>query len=145
MRSITDRTSEFVARFFGENNLIPGVLGEMMGETRAIETDLGRCYARSMASLKSPPCLLAAQALAACRPEAVIVDGAGAEENRIECHSDAGGFCRRIHDDDAQLRKRLLALCMRARMQSRPVGYALTKGDAVTLAFSSSACRVVPA
>src|SRR6476659_8875767 len=75
--------SEFVARFFGENNLIAGVLGEVIGQTRAIETEVGRV----LCSIDGQPGIAALpsgrKAWAACRPEAVVIDGAGAEENQI--------------------------------------------------------------
>ena len=136
--------SEFVARFFGENNLIPGVLGEMMGEKRAIETDLGRV----LCSIDGQPEIAALpsgrKAWAACRPEAIVIDGAGAEENRVSAIVTQVAFAGASTITSA-VAKAAPSLVMRARMQSRPVGYALAKGDAVTLAFSSTACRVVPA
>jgi spermidine/putrescine transport system ATP-binding protein len=136
--------SEFVARFFGENNLIPGVLGEMIGETRAIETEVGRvlCSIDGQPEIVALPC--GRKAWAVCRPEAVVMDGAGTEENQISAIVTQVAFAGASTMTSA-VAKAAPGLVMRARLQSRPVGYTLAKGDAVTLAFASTACRVVPA
>ncbi len=66
---------EFVARFFGENNLVAGTLGPVQDELRSIDTVLGRL----VCSIGGQPHLRAAangaRAFAAFRPEALRLAG----------------------------------------------------------------------
>ena len=63
--------TEFVARFFGDNNLIGGRLGAVDGEIRDIETELGRflCAVDAQEEVKSVPAGHAA--FAVIRPESI--------------------------------------------------------------------------
>ncbi|TGV84520.1 TOBE domain-containing protein, partial [Mesorhizobium sp. M2D.F.Ca.ET.145.01.1.1] len=74
---------EFVARFFGENNLVAGKLGPVQGEQRPIETALGRL----VCSVSGQPHLKAAadgaSAFAAFRPEALRLADANDGDNRF--------------------------------------------------------------
>ena len=74
---------EFVARFFGENNLVPGTLGAASGDTRAVETALGRfiCAIGDDAGLRAAP--EGAAAFAAFRPEALQVEPRALQSNRF--------------------------------------------------------------
>ncbi len=62
---------EFVARFFGDNNLVPGTLGAIDGDYRAIDTAFGRllCAMNGQQNLRSAAA--GTQAFAVFRPEAL--------------------------------------------------------------------------
>ena len=62
---------EFVARFFGENNLVAGKLGAASGDRRVIETALGpvQCTIGDDAALREAP--VGASGFAVFRPEAL--------------------------------------------------------------------------
>jgi spermidine/putrescine transport system ATP-binding protein len=83
-----------------------------------------------------------AKALAACRPEAIGIGPDAPGENRVEAHiaqiafAGASTMVAATPDMDP-------TLSLRARQPSRPDGAALSPGDAVTLAFPASACRLV--
>lgn len=64
---------EFVARFFGENNLVPGKLGAVSGDTRAIDTVIGRivCSIGDDPDLRGAP--NGTSGFAVFRPEALQV------------------------------------------------------------------------
>ncbi|MQT14153.1 ABC transporter ATP-binding protein [Segnochrobactrum spirostomi] len=139
---------EFVATFFGDNNLIAGTLGPVSGTRRAIETSLGTivCSIEGQPELAAAPA--GARAFAACRPEAMEVgpinDRDPARENAIAATIDQvafGGASTMAFATAAGDR----AISLRARLQSRPEGTPLAAGDAVTLSFRADDCRLVPA
>lgn len=74
---------EFVARFFGENNLVPGKLGAVSGHTRAIDTAIGRlvCSTGDNAALRGAP--EGTSAFATFRPEAVQLAPEATGPNRF--------------------------------------------------------------
>jgi len=126
---------EFVARFFGENNLVAGTLGPVHGELRSIDTALGRL----VCSVKGQPDLRAAadgaSAFAAFRPEALHVAQADETENRMEGRIADIAFAgastvARIVPDAAD------GLLLRLRLPSRIDGGTLSAGQKVELAFA---------
>ncbi len=138
---------EFVATFFGDNNLIPGMLGPTSGHRRSIETSLGTL----LCSIKGQPALAEApvgsRAFATCRPEAITIgpaSGAGAAENRIAATIDQVAFGGASTMAFAKAAKDP-SIALRASLQSRPEGSAVSAGDAVTLSFRAEDCRLVPA
>ncbi|HEY8595412.1 MAG TPA: ABC transporter ATP-binding protein [Devosiaceae bacterium] len=74
---------EFVARFFGDNNLVPGTLGATTGGERAIQTSLGTliCSIEGQEHLRSAP--FGAPAFAAFRPEALHPHEGDSQVNRL--------------------------------------------------------------
>jgi len=74
---------EFVARFFGDNNLVPGILGRADGNLRAIDTGIGRffCDISGQDRLKSVP--EGTKAFAAFRPESLRQSSGGAPGNTV--------------------------------------------------------------
>ncbi|MDQ0474254.1 ABC transporter ATP-binding protein [Labrys wisconsinensis] len=135
---------EFVAKFFGENNLIPGTLGPVEGTLRSIETGVGPI----LCSVEGQPAMAAApagsRAFAMCRPEAIGIGEAAPGENRIAATIGQVAFAGAATMATATA-ERDPALSLRARLPSRPDGSALTPGETVTLAVPASACRLVPA
>ena len=66
--------SEFVARFFGDNNLVEGTLGGVDGNRRLLETAIGQlaCSCEGTPELLAAPA--GARAFAVIRPEAIRLD-----------------------------------------------------------------------
>ena len=135
---------EFVARFFGENNLIPGTLGPTDGKTRAIDTAAGRviCAVDGQPDMAAAP--EGSPAFAVCRPEAVTIGDDAAGENRFPvsigqvAFAGASTMATATALDDR-------GLSLKARMPSRPGGASLRPGDTVTFVVPASTCRLVPA
>jgi spermidine/putrescine transport system ATP-binding protein len=135
---------EFVARFFGENNLLPGRLGPLGGAIRSLETSLGvlRCSVEEHSEMATAPA--GSAAFAVCRPEAIRFGENARGENRVEVRVGQvsfGGASTMIvaHAiaDPAQ------ALSM--RLPSRSDGTSLAAGDSATFTFAADQCRLVPA
>lgn len=125
---------EFVARFFGENNLVPGKLGPVAGGLRAIETAIGRL----VCSVENQPGLVnaaeGAAAFATFRPEALHrVHGEGAE-NRLAGHvadlafAGASTVVTIATNDNA--------MPLRMRLPSRAEGSTLRAGEPISLSFT---------
>lgn len=126
---------EFVARFFGENNLVPGALGPVKGELRSIETGLGRL----VCSVVGQPQLKAAadgtSAFAVFRPEALHLANAQDADN---CFSGkivdmAFGGSSTVAAITAGYGEN--APRLRLRFPSRVNGSALTCGQTMALSF----------
>ncbi len=132
--------SEFVARFFGDNNLVPGTLAEGVGEARAINTALGRlvCSTGGDPALGSAPA--GASAFAVFRPEALQTDPAE-PLNRFTGRLDEIAFhgastIAHVATEPGDIRLRL-------RLPSRAEGIALADGDRLTLGFSPAQAHLV--
>jgi spermidine/putrescine transport system ATP-binding protein len=133
---------EFVAKFFGENNLIPGTLGPVNGTQRLIETSLGAI----LCSVEGQPDLAAAppgsRAFAVCRPESMQIGEAAEGENRIAATVSQVAFGGASTMATA-VASRDPGLVLRARLPSRPDGSGLDPGRSVTLVAPAQACRLV--
>lgn len=134
---------EFVARFFGENNLVPGTLGAVQGDQRCIDTALGRliCSIEGQPGLKSAPD--GASAFAAFRPEALHLadahDACNRFSGKIVDLAFAGSSTVAIiavGDDGSPSR-------LRMRLPSRVGGSALTWGETVALSFAPREAHLV--
>ena len=133
---------EFVAKFFGENNLIPGTLGPAHDSFRTIETSLGPI----LCSVDGQPGLAAApagiKAFAVCRPESMQLGESSIGENRFAATIGQVAFAGASTMATATA-ARDPTLVLRARLPSRPDGSGLDPGHAVTLVARASACRLV--
>jgi spermidine/putrescine transport system ATP-binding protein len=132
---------EFVARFFGENNLLPGRLGPVSGAERVVETAVGpiRCTVGEDLVLRTAPA--GAPGFAVFRPEA-LRPGA-AEQNRIAGRVTDIAFAGAstlahvaISDDHAVPHLRL-------RVPSRVGGSELVPGEALELGVAVSDAHLV--
>ncbi len=134
---------EFVARFFGENNLVPGTLGAVRGDLRAIDTPLGRM----ICSIAGQPHLKSAQegasAFAAFRPEALHLGDAREDRNhfsgKVVDLSFAGSstiVMIAAGEDNAALR-------LRMRLPSRVDGNALIRGEPIAPSFAFREAHLV--
>lgn len=134
--------SEFVAKFFGDNNVVPGTLGATQGMTRAVETSLGTilCSVEGQPDIASAP--IGRKALAVCRPETVAIGDVPAAENRIPVTiaQMAFGGASTVVTATADLDP---TQSLRARLPSRPEGTSLSQGDRTTLSFNARETRLV--
>ncbi|MCX5572004.1 ABC transporter ATP-binding protein [Kaistia nematophila] len=136
--------TEFVAKFFGENNLVPGTLGPVDGATRAIDTAIGRlvCAVDGQPQIAALPA--GSPALAVFRPEAVGIGNGAGDGNRIAARIAQvafGGASTMVNAAAIDQPQQVL----KARLQSRPDGTALSQGETVAFTVPTSACRLVPA
>jgi len=130
---------EFVARFFGENNLVPGKLGVVDGDFRAIDTPLGQL---SCCIGNQPDLRAAAEgqaAFAVFRPEALSPAGAEDSVNRFsgsvrDCAF--SGSSTVAHIDAAGQHLRL-------RVPSRATGSQFRQGETMALSFSARESHLV--
>ena len=139
-------SSEFVAKFFGENNLIPGTLGAVAGARRTIETSLGPI----LCSVEGQP------DIAAC-PSGTqgLRHGAGRNRSRSTARPAARTASRqrsRASPLPALRRWRRPSPTKDAGLVHAGRGWRAGRtarrsrpGRAVTLVFAAEACRLVPA
>ncbi|RUZ73277.1 ABC transporter ATP-binding protein [Mesorhizobium sp. M7A.F.Ca.US.006.01.1.1] len=127
---------EFVARFFGENNLVAGKLGPIQGELRSIETALGRL----ICSISDQPHLKAAtdgaSAYATFRPEALHLADAKDTDNRFSGTISDMAFGGSSTVATIMAGADNAAQRLRLRVPSRVDGSALKSGEAVSLSFA---------
>ena len=135
--------SEYVARFFGDNNLIEGSLGDGGAGERFLDTALGRLRCRvddqpGVAGLPGGH-----KAKLAVRPEAIEILAPGAAaDNVVEARLEEVNFTGPI----SQLVARPLAspaVTLSIKRQSRAVGQPVEPGVTVRLGWSASEGRLV--
>jgi spermidine/putrescine transport system ATP-binding protein len=123
--------SEFVARFFGDNNLIEGVV-----TPGAVETPIGKLSCASD-GMTSPPS--GGKAFAMVRPEAIRI-GAGDGSDTVVAGQIAsvnfGGAATVAVVDVA-------GVSLRVKLPSRVEGLPVRQGDRVQLGWRAEDCRLV--
>lgn len=122
----------YVARFFGDANLIPGRLGARDGTARRVDTPLGCLLATDQPELPSGS---AVQVMV--RPEAVRLDGVA--ENRIMATVVEVTFA-------GPMFQVLLAAgetILKAKLPSRADGAGLTPGCEIEVSFAAADARPV--
>jgi spermidine/putrescine transport system ATP-binding protein len=126
--------SEFVARFFGDNNLIEGAVVS----SGAVETPLGRL---ACAADGSPTPAQGAKVFAVIRPEAIRI-GAGKDAGTVVAGQVAsvnfGGAATVAVVDVA-------GVALRVKLPSRMEGLSVKVGDRVELGWRAEDCRLVAA
>lgn len=132
--------SEFVATFFGENNLIPGTLEGGTAAVRTLATRLGPLFCLSSGQENAPA---GRPAMLALRPECIhlLADGAPADNVLTATVADISFVGSR---STLQLRPdaapdQLLTM----HQPSRPGGSGLSVGDAVRVGWSAAECSLV--
>lgn len=137
--------TEFVARFFGENNLLKGSLGAAGNQYRHIEAEWGaiRCAVDGQ-----PEVAHAARGLVAygaVRPEEISLHPPGAhldaELNRMEGHIEAVSFSGAL--TSVRVVQSGGGGALQVRLQSRADGVPIQVGQAVVASWRAEACRVV--
>jgi spermidine/putrescine transport system ATP-binding protein len=136
--------SEFVARFFGDNNLIEGVLGPGERHFRRIDTALGplRCAVDGQPDVAGAA--EGARAFAVFRPESVLTAALGAAGEN--CASGVVGdvsFAGATTVAVVNLEGRDGAVSARIKIPSRVEGVALAAGEPLTIAWPAHECRLV--
>jgi spermidine/putrescine transport system ATP-binding protein len=133
----------FVARFFGENNLIAGTLGATQGDVRAIDTPVGRllCTIEGQPEIATAP--VGAAAFAVVRPEALRIGRAGDGENAAQGHIAQIAFGGASTMASVMPRAQGEATALKLRLPSRVEGVSLGQGDAVEMAFRVRDTRLV--
>jgi spermidine/putrescine transport system ATP-binding protein len=135
--------SEYVARFFGDNNLIDGSLGDGAAGERTLDTALGRlrCRVDDQPGLAGLPA--GHKAKLAVRPEAIEILAPGAAaDNVVEARLEEVNFTGPI----SQLVARPLAspaVTLSVKRQSRAAGQPVEPGVTVRLGWSASEGRLV--
>jgi len=136
--------TEFVARFFGDNNLLAGRLVAGDGDTRKIETPVGTfaCAVDGQPDLKSAE--TGRKAFAVFRPEAITIGAPDkAAENQcagvVTSISFAGDTTvAEVFAGEGEARTGL-----HVKLPSRIAGVALKSGDRVALNWKAEECRLV--
>ena len=127
---------EFVARFFGENNLVAGTLGPVQDEWRSIDTVLGPL----VCSIAGQPHLKAAangaKAFAAFRPEALRLAGARDATNHFSGKIADLAFAGASTVATVVAGEGIAAPRLRLRFPSHVDGSALKSGETVALSFA---------
>ena len=140
--------SEFVARFFGDNNLIEGTLGKVDGNRRTIETALGPlpCMVEGMPELLEAP--IGVRGFAVIRPEAIHVDGdrgwsTKATDAVISGQVTAVNFGGSATVALVEAIGPAGAVPLRVKLPSRAEGLHIAAGDRVRIGWHAADCRLV--
>jgi spermidine/putrescine transport system ATP-binding protein len=126
--------SEFVARFFGDNNLIEGLVGARGG----VETPIGTlpCVADGLPELPA-----GTKAFAVIRPEAIRIGGGDGADTVVAGQVSSvnfGGAATVAVVDVA-------GVPLRVKLPSRAEGAPMKAGDRVQLGWRAEDCRLVAA
>ncbi|MFO1055530.1 MAG: ABC transporter ATP-binding protein [Dongiaceae bacterium] len=135
--------NEYVARFFGDNNLLEGRLAPGGGAERGLDTPMGRLRARADGPAGLAERAAGEPAKLAVRPEAIEVLAAGAAaDNVVEGRVEEINFTGPV----SQLVVRPVAapsIAITVKRQSRAVGPELAPGTAVRIGWSAAEGRLV--
>jgi spermidine/putrescine transport system ATP-binding protein len=138
--------SEFVARFFGDNNLIEGVLGPGDRRQRWIDTPLGalHCAVDGQPDVADAPS--GSRAFAVFRPESVVPaprsDGTS-DENRASGTVADVSFAGATTVAVVDLEGKTGPIAARLKIPSRVDGIAISPGERLTIAWPAGECRLV--
>ncbi len=141
--------AEFVARFFGDNNLIEGALAGGEGGYRRLVTPLGSilCAVDGQADLAAAQ--NGARAFAVFRPESVVPapNGSTAGQNRVTNHATGTiadvSFAGATTVALVNLAGSSGSVPARIKLPSRVDGVALSAGQQITIAWPAAECRLV--
>lgn len=135
--------SEFVARFFGDNNLVEGRLQEVAGDLRWIDTPIGRlaCAIDGQPELAAAPD--GTRAFATFRPEALSPTPTG-----TPVENSAHGIVKSLSFAGAHTLANINVsasepVTLRLRLPSRVEGVALSAGMISNLYWRAAECRLV--
>jgi spermidine/putrescine transport system ATP-binding protein len=137
--------SEFVARFFGDNNLIEGTLGDGNGEHRVVETPLGALPCMVDGTTASAA---GSRAFAVIRPEAIRVDigggwPQGTMDQVVSGQVTSVGFGGSTTIAVVEAVGQSGAVPLRVKLPSRIEGLPIRPGDRVRLGWRVGDCRLV--
>ncbi len=138
--------SEFVARFFGDNNLIEGVLGPGDRRQRRIDTPLGAIHCAVDGQPDVADAATGTRAFAVFRPESVVPQPAAGEvgdENRASGTVGDVSFAGATTVAVLNLDGKAGPVAARIKMASRVDRIAIVPGDRLTIAWPAGECRLV--
>jgi spermidine/putrescine transport system ATP-binding protein len=138
--------AEFVARFFGDNNLIEGILGPGDRRQRRIDTPLGPllCAVDGQPDVAGAPD--GSRAFAVFRPESVMPAGginAAPGENRASGTIADVSFAGATTVAVVNLEGKSGPIAARLKIASRVDGVDLAPGDRLTISWPALECRLV--
>jgi spermidine/putrescine transport system ATP-binding protein len=132
--------NEYVARFFGDNNLIDATVADGGTDGVMLASAVGEFRART--SLKGAARGQAGKVLV--RPEAIVLGEAASGPNRIRVRVEDTSFVGPV----SQIRVRALSkpdLALLVKLPSRAAGIPLATGSETDASWSESECHFVPA
>jgi spermidine/putrescine transport system ATP-binding protein len=138
--------SEFVARFFGDNNLIEGSLAEGDAKRRRIDTAIGPilCAVDGQPEIAEAP--VGRRAFAVFRPESIeprLAEASKIDENRAEGRISRLSFGGASTIAEVELDGEKRPVTARISMPSRVNRALFAPGERVALAWPIEECRLV--
>ncbi len=138
--------SEFVARFFGDNNLIEGTLAEGDSRCRRIDTPIGPilCTVDGQPEVAEAPA--GRRAFAMFRPESIqprLADSAKLNENGARGRIARMSFGGASTIAEVELDGRTGPVSARISMPSRVGGALIAPGERIALSWPVEECRLV--
>jgi spermidine/putrescine transport system ATP-binding protein len=130
--------SEFVARFFGDNNLIEGTLGAGEGERRIVETPIG-ALSCAADGIDAPT---GGKAFAVIRPEAIKIGGGEGVDTGVEGAVGSVNFGGAATVAVVEMAG---GVSLRVKLPSQSEGAPVRVGDRVRLSWRAADCRLVAA
>jgi spermidine/putrescine transport system ATP-binding protein len=135
--------TEFVATFFGENNLIAGTLGPIRNGTREIVTPNGRFLCALQSQDRARAARDGTTAFLALRPECLhLAPQEGDFDNRLAARVIDIGFVGPSSSITVEALEGP-ACRLTLRLPSRPGGLDLAPGNDVTLGWQAGDCSIV--
>ncbi|HVJ41947.1 MAG TPA: ABC transporter ATP-binding protein [Dongiaceae bacterium] len=138
--------TEFVARFFGDNNLISGRLGATAGDMRSIDTSFGSLACAVDDQPEVVAAALGGSAYAVVRPESIQLAASGGQLDG--CDNKIGATITAVEFSGATTLVRTKPqgsdIEMRVKLPSRADGTALQVGAQVALGWRRVDSRLVP-
>jgi spermidine/putrescine transport system ATP-binding protein len=140
--------TEFVARFFGDNNLIEGILGPpddgSSAGRRRLKTALGDFLCATDGQPEMAGLAEGSRALATIRPENLELGGAAGADNALEGRIKAVEFAGATTMATVEIAARSEGpVDLRLKLASRSDGAPVKPGEVVSLRWRAEDCRLV--
>lgn len=141
--------NEFVARFFGENNLVEGRLGAMDGKHRSIETGWGRLICTPDECPHHCEVAIGSRAILVVRPEDIepvtVDNNRSAGTNQVNVVVTTIEFSGPLTIATLRARDTSAVQEIRMRLPSRREGIGVTPGQPLRVTWRADSCRLLPA
>ena len=135
--------AEFVARFFGDNNLMPGRLLACDGARRRIDTPIGSLLCAVDGQSDMAAAEVGRKAFAVFRPEIIGIGTSDGAENHSAGEVTAISFAGATTVAEIAVGAGVERIMLRVKLPSLVDGIAMQPGDRVTLNWSAKECRLV--
>jgi spermidine/putrescine transport system ATP-binding protein len=135
--------NEYVARFFGDNNLIEGIVAEAAGGRQRFSTRLGDFWC----AIDGPALAEGSRGRLVVRPEALRLGGDAATppaDNRLAVRIEDTQFAGATSRIEVQPLADAKAASLAVKQPSRAGGLALAPGEITEIGWSAGECRLVP-